>query len=258
MKLTYIKKVLFRIFGLKVYLILLQKTYLLFYRIGILRLLKEYEWHCFIPQLIRTDDVIIDMGANIGYFSIVFNKCLGRDGQLYCVEPVPQYVSVLQSLLGKKKNVNILQVALGQSNQEEVTICVPNLGDELFRHGLAHVAEEPVGTSSKNYAFKSVLRNPMDLFHHLDRLNYIKCDIEGYEVIVLKEMEPLLQKFRPMVQVESWGNQLPVIIQFFGAISYTPYQLKRNKLRCATGICVEELASSDVLFVPAEKASHIT
>ena len=71
--------------------------------------------------------------------------------------------------------------------------------------------------------FTAQMRRGSELFGKLERLDFIKCDIEGYEVIVMREMRPLLERHRPTVLIETGGENRPQIIELFTELDYKGY-----------------------------------
>ena len=86
-----IKRLIFKILGLKNYLRVLQRTYLFLYRTGLLKYISTYEYHYFVKYLINEGDIVIDIGANLGYYSFIFSRWAGNSGKLYAVEPIGVY-----------------------------------------------------------------------------------------------------------------------------------------------------------------------
>ena len=70
-----------------------------------------------------------------------------------------------------------------------------------------------------------------ELFASLDRIDLIKCDIEGYELVVMTEMRPLLERHRPTVLIETGGDNRPRIVALFGSIGYDGYVLSEGTMR---------------------------
>ena len=98
-----------------------------------------------------------------------------------------------------------------------------------LRTGLAKVdSEKDVEVSE--FSFKAEMKCGSELFRDLTRLDFIKCDIEGYEEVVLPEMKPVLEKFKPIIQLETWGNQKAVVEQFLLCMGYNEYYLDGGKL----------------------------
>lgn len=54
--------------------------------------------------------------------------------------------------------------------------------------------------------FEAEMRRGSELFASLDRIDLIKCDIEGYELVVMTEMRPLLERHHPTVLIETRGE----------------------------------------------------
>ena len=75
------------------------------------------------------------------------------------------------------------------------------------------------------------MRRGSELFASLDRIDLIKCDIEGYELVVMTEMRPLLERHRPTVLIETGGDNRPRIVALFGSIGYDGYVLSEGAMR---------------------------
>ena len=69
--------------------------------------------------------------------------------------------------------------------------------------------------------FTAEMRRGSELFARPPRLDFIKCDIEGYEAVVMEEMRPLLERFRPTVLIETGGENRPRIVRLFTQLGYT-------------------------------------
>ena len=91
--------------------------------------------------------------------------------------------------------------------------------------------------------FTAQMRRGSELFGKLERLDFIKCDIEGYEVVVMREMRPLLERHRPTVLIETGGENRPQIVALFTELGYTGYTLDRGQ-----EIPLAENSTKDIIF----------
>jgi FkbM family methyltransferase len=253
-----LKALLYKTLGLNGYLRLLQSLFLHGYKSGFLKRNEKYKWHYFVKELVKPEDTVIDIGANLGYFSIIFSGIINEKGSLYSVEPVKPYRQLLEKILPKKSNITVCPFALGNSNQGPVKLGMPPLLRHLqyLRHGTVTILTEDK-ISGEQLVFESDIKKGSEVFEGLAKIDYIKCDIEGYETVVFPEIELLLQKHQPLVQLETWGEQLPVMISFFKSLGYKPFHLQNKKLFISETLSVEELGASDILFVPAKRIGLI-
>lgn len=254
----FIKARLYKMLGLKRYLRLLQTIFLTGYKTGLLRADEKYKWHYFVKKLVTASDTVIDIGANLGYFSYVFSSIIKEEGNLFSVEPVEPYRRLLEKLLPKRSNIKVLPFALGNENKAAVKIGMPPMLRHLqyLRHGTVTILkDENVEVTDK--VFECDVRKASEVFTDLKKIDYIKCDIEGYETVVFPELRSLLLQHQPLVQLETWGEQLPVMLAFFKEIGFTAYNLEKNKLRDCTSLSLEQIASSDILFVPSQRMEKI-
>jgi FkbM family methyltransferase len=225
---------------------------------GYLKNNRSYDWHYFVKNLIKADDVIIDIGANLGYFTHVFITTINKNGHLYSVEPVEVYRDQLKNITRDSSTVTLLPFALGDKNEPSITLGMPAAFEDLgyLRHGVVTLQTEERSIAG-NYQFKSELKKGSEVFGNLGKLDYIKCDIEGHETVVLKEMRDVLQKHKPLVQLETWGEQLPVMLEYFASLGFKAYHLSKGKLINAAGLEMSQVSSSDVLFAHDERLDRL-
>jgi FkbM family methyltransferase len=254
-----IKAFLFKILKIDGYLSVVQKSYLFSYRLGLLKNTKAYKWHYFVSLLLKDGDHIIDIGANLGYFALPFADKVRNTGHLYCVEPVAPFQRQLKKFIAAKPNITLLPFALGEDNDRKVTLGIPAAFQQLgyLRHGttsLLHGDTKADGT----YSFEATMKKASELFAALPKIDYIKCDIEGYETIVFPEMKNIIEKYQPMVQLETWGEQLMTMYAFFKDLGFVAYYLERDQLKPLESKPKTIWGDSDILFVPPAKQERIT
>lgn len=141
----------------------------------------------FFWRYLKTGDLAIDAGANVGVFSIVAATQVGLTGKVYAIEPHPRTFESLQRHIADNKatNVTALQLALGK---EPGTV---TFSDEVLNSDLNHVAsaEESTGRG---------IIVPMQCLDGLGidekPVNLLKIDVEGYELDVLRGASQLLQR----------------------------------------------------------------
>jgi FkbM family methyltransferase len=200
------------------------------YKWGLLRKNKEYEYHYYIKRLIHEGDVVIDIGANLGYYSILMSSWVGETGKVYSVEPVALYNKIFNEKARKHKNIVLYPYALGKEEKDVTLVCSPDAG--YLRTGLPHVydSHRDGDMQKQEFTFDAKMKIPSVLFFTLDKLDYIKCDVEGFEFIVLSDMAAIIDKFKPVVQVEVWGENEKTICELFANLGYIPHKLYEGQL----------------------------
>ena len=222
----FIHKILYRTLSLESYLRVVSRLFFLWQRLGIGRYAPATEYVYHLPQLVRTGDVCIDIGANLGYYARTISRLAGPTGKVYAVEPVAPIRKVLSRNLRRCGNAEIIPYALGTENKP-VTMANDSARETgYFGTGQNFVSE---GRAKAAVEFTAQMRRGSELFAALPRLDFIKCDIEGYEVVVMHEMRPLLEKFRPTVLIETGGANRPQIVSLFRELGYTGCTLDRGR-----------------------------
>jgi len=219
-------RILYRLLPLEGYLRAVSQMFFVFQRLGIGRFAPATEYVYHLPQLVRKGDVCMDLGANLGYYTRTLSRLAGPAGCVHAVEPVAPVRKVLSRNLRRCGNVEIYPFALGTENKPV------RMGNDSARtSGYMGTGQNFVNdTGGKtDVEFTAEMRRGSELFAHLPRLDFVKCDIEGYELIVMREMRPLLERFRPTVLIETGGENRPAIIGLFRAMGYDGFTLDRGR-----------------------------
>lgn len=241
-----LKKALYKLLSQRAYLRTLHRSFYLLYDLGLLKKDARFKYHYMVKQLIEPTFSVVDIGANLGYFSKNFAR-LANKGRLISIEPVPVFFETLLYFMKKFPHVTLHNVALG-TEEGTITMVMPE-SNGMIRTGLPHIAEsEEEKTQHATQEVKIVKGS--ELLGKLDRLDYIKCDIEGYELNVFQEIKPILERHLPYVQIEIAEKNLDEMLSLFNSLDYTQFGIKDFKFVRETGTQSEE---GDFFFVPAGK-----
>lgn len=235
-----IHKILYKTLSLEGYLRAVSRMFFLWQRLGIGRYapITEYVYH--LAQILRPGDTAIDIGANLGYYSRTLSKLVGSGGKVYSVEPVPPILAVLRHNLRGCTNVEILPYALG--TEDKAITMANDSARETGYFGTGQNFVNETGTTADK-EFTAQMRRGSELFGKLAKIDFIKCDIEGYEVVVMHEIRPLLERHHPTVLIETGGENRPQIIELFTSLGYAGYTLDRGR-----EIPLTPVSDKDILF----------
>jgi FkbM family methyltransferase len=218
--------------GTERYLSLVSQVYIRMIRAGMMKAKYPELFH--LKQLIKPGFVCIDIGANIGYYSTLLSELCGKDGKVHAVEPVKLFQTIFTKNIRSFdcKNVTLHPVALGGS-ASTITMGTPMI-DGVFRHGLTHVVEESEDVS-KMHTYTVEMCEPDTLFANLERLDFIKCDVEGYEVYLMPHFVKIITRFKPLIQIEiSSEDHRKTIMALFAPMGYKPYRLHNGAMEMLT------------------------
>ena len=249
----FIKQALYKILGVKNYLIVVSRLFFISYSLGLLKKDKTFDCHYFIGKLIQKGDHVIDIGANLGYYSRLFAKLVGTNGKVFSVEPVTLFRKILKINTSGFKNTTIIPYALGAEDNKSIEMGIPK-SNKYLRHGLTRVLD----TDEKEvfeFTFTEKMFTPVTIFGKFERCDYIKCDVEGYEIHIIPQLGFLLKPFQPIIQIEIEPVNRRSISDFLTTLSYSAYYLK-DELLLPVGDHLEAI-EGDLFFVPGNKMKLI-
>ena len=162
----------------------------------------EQHLHYFYSQFIKSNDIIIDGGANIGFHSIQFAK-LANQGKVYCFEPQPLIFNVLSTnaLINGATDI-IKQFRLGLSNEEEELKMSP-LNEQFFSEDCINYGGRRLTNSDEGE--EEVQLTSIDNLN-LSRLNMIKLDVQGFELKTLLGGKNTILTCHPIIFIENYLN----------------------------------------------------
>jgi FkbM family methyltransferase len=158
--------------------------------------------HQFSP---KKGDIVIDVGAAFGFYSIVASKMVGQQGKVIAIEPQPDSFEMLN------KNIKLNKL----TNISTLNYAVSSKTSTLKLYSSYSTIQERAGQSSQHYI--EVRADTLDnLLRRLDfdKANWIKVDVEGAELQVLEGAAGILSKSGDLalfVEVHSAGLLRPTL-----------------------------------------------
>ena len=200
-------------------------------------------------QIVRPGMLVVEVGANIGAHTIDLARMVGLDGEVHAFEPQRIVFQTLCANLALNQCVNVFarQMALGASAG---SIMVPPVQpSERNNFGGISLGEFAGG--------EPVVLNTLDSLD-LPACHFIKADVEGMEVDVLKGAEKTIDIYRPLMYVENdraeRSKELLTLIQSYGYVAYWHKALLFNAENFANDPedIFPGIVSINVLCVPKE------
>lgn len=150
-------------------------------------------------DFVRAGDWVVDVGANVGQYTLQLSGLVGRAGRVLAVEPVPETFAVLASNVRHfpHTNVTLLNVALSDG-AGVAPMFIPR-----FETGLRNYYQASLETARVGEASCHVLTLPFDQLGIEHRLALIKVDAEGHDEKVLTGMSATIRRDRPVLIVEN-------------------------------------------------------
>jgi FkbM family methyltransferase len=145
--------------------------------------------------------VVIDVGAHAGQFSKLFAR-MAPDGHVYAFEPSAYARSVMGPAVAfnRLRNITLISSGLGERTAS-LTLHTPLKRSHSLGFGTAHL-----GTEAGPAVDQVVGVTTLDAFvrsHGLTRVDFIKADIEGWELRALKGGEATLRSFSPARRIRA-------------------------------------------------------
>lgn len=147
---------------------------------------------------LQPGDVFLDLGANIGYYTLCGAQRVGREGRVISFEPQPQICARLRDNVARNQlnHVTVHELALGEQDGS-FTLYIPPA-----EVGFGHASLSPQEFQNATAVEVQVRRLDDLLFGKLDRLDVIKLDAEGAELSIFRGARKLIEKFQPAIVVE--------------------------------------------------------
>jgi FkbM family methyltransferase len=159
-------------------------------------------------SFVPADAVVLDVGGHAGQFAKLFGR-MAPQGRIYSFEPGGYARSILAIAirLNRLRNVTIVPMGLGDGAGEAV-LSVPTKQSGSLGFGLSHLG---LAGDVRPRRMETVAIDTIDRFvlrTGLDRVDFIKADIEGWELRMLAGATATLGRFRPPLMLELTDSHL--------------------------------------------------
>ncbi len=148
--------------------------------------------------MVLPGQTVLDIGANFGVFTKLFSQIVGPQGSVIAFEPVPKTFRTLAAGVERLHLHNVQVVNKAVSDQVgTVLMSVPqfaeNKGENLYESHITSLPDSPDA-----FAVGALTIDSLDL----SRVDFMKIDVEGHELAVLRGSRKTLQKYHPTLMVE--------------------------------------------------------
>jgi FkbM family methyltransferase len=154
----------------------------------------------FLRRYLHEGDTAVDVGANLGAYTMAMSAAVGRTGRVFAFEPLPEAFDLLTQNTRTLGNVTCRRLALSDTSGKRA-MRVPLLFGTVPEVSLAslHVASPAAGEGE----IREVQTARLDDFAaEVVGLRFLKVDIEGHEPACLSGAESVIRRDRPLIQFE--------------------------------------------------------
>lgn len=157
----------------------------------------EHKKRILFEEIVEEGSCVFDIGANVGFYTLLASVMVGPRGRVLAFEPVPSNLTFLKAHLGLNgvENVDVFETAVSdREGQERFECCKDRCEGRLTANGnfVVHCV------SLDGLTARSVFRAP----------DVIKIDVEGAELSVLRGGSRLLAAFHPTIFLATHGTEL--------------------------------------------------
>jgi len=202
----------------------------------------EEETTQLVERLIKPGMVVIDVGAHVGYYTLIAAKGVGPAGKVYAFEPEPNNHALLLENIELNRYSNVVAEKKAVSDRvgcsQLYLTALDNGRHSIYRHGLPESGSVAVETTTLDAFLES---------QGWPRIGLVKIDVEGAEMSVLAGMGQLLQKsdavnliveFNPAI-LQGVGVDPLEFLEQMGYLGFNVYWIDREK-----GLLPVEVAES--------------
>jgi FkbM family methyltransferase len=139
-----------------------------------------------LKRLVRPGMCVVDVGANIGYYLLMFEKYLRGSGTVVCIEPSPEnLVELKRNIRGNGFNNVVLHENASGSRKDVVSIKgginsgVVTKGEGIYQAAICRLDEQVT-----------------------QKVDFLKIDVDGYEGQVLEGAEGIMRRYKPVLFLE--------------------------------------------------------
>ena len=169
--------------------------------------------------------VLFDVGAHIGYDSLKASAKVGPRGRVVAFEPNPSILPILRDNIAASDAHNVIVQPIACTDTEQtLTLFDATLGGNS---GSSSLSQRNAGPVTRSYTVRGRPIDDVLPELGLTRVDVVKVDVEGAELLVLRGAARTLRRFHPKLivevvprQLESMGTSVEELETFVGSLGY--------------------------------------
>lgn len=214
---------------------------------------EKYESELFRSK-IKPGMTIIDIGANLGYYTAIASRLAGERGLVLAFEPEPNFFKLLSRNINRNnlKNVACFELAIAEKNGlTNLYLSSENKG----HNSIINSEELKTAVQVKTTTLDDFLAS-----QKIAKVDIIKMDIEGAEILALEGMRDTLAKHKPLLFLEFSPHSIIKInrnpldfLLTLQKIGYSIFEINKSRQRLDSAINFQKFIES----IPKEKYTDI-
>lgn len=157
----------------------------------------EYQQRLLFEKMIKERDIVFDIGAHAGFYTLLASLLVGPGGKVFSFEPLPRNLFYLKEHLRLNciQNVTIIEAAVADFNGMTNFAESPN-------HWEGHISLQG------ELKIKAVSLDKLLEKDEISIPNHMKIDVEGAELLVLTGAKSILDNYRPTLFISTHGEKV--------------------------------------------------
>lgn len=226
---------------------------------------KKFEFSEIFEKLIKDSKCFLDIGSNIGYYSLLATKS-NPNIQAFAFEPAlgPKfYLNKNISINKFENNIKAIDLALSNNIGDIDFYEVENVKYKYLKHNLAGEGNAGTKTTSRDFVKNRVKTTTLDEFvnsNNINEIDLIKIDTEGTEIDILYSGKEVIKNHQPIIICETLFNTIEEQLDdFFKGLEYQFYNHTSKGLEKVSTIKREkDDGIRNCFFVPKSKSDLIS
>ncbi len=201
-----------------------------------------------LQKYIKKGDVIVDIGANIGFYSELFSNLAGEKGMIYCFEPDQTNFKHLNDRVNHIPNIKTFNKAVADRNHIL----------KIYTSKMLNVDHRTYKPDEYDQEI-DIEAVALDSFLNKQPINFIKIDIQGFEMSAMLGMKTILQNNNVKILSEFWpyglkkaGSTILEYYLFLKQLGFTINLIENNTL-----ILLDEEKVKSFMNLPEDKYMNI-
>jgi FkbM family methyltransferase len=197
-------------------------------------------------RLVQRRSNVLDIGANIGFYTSLLSDLVGSAGRVYAFEPEPINFKHLSAIAGDRQNVTLVPKAVSDRSEKLLIYTSPNLNVD---HRTYKVANYELAIPVQAVSIDDYVGGRFPV-------NFIKMDIQGFELPALRGMErTVIANAAMVIFSEFWpygfrqcGTSASVVYDYIRSLDLQMWLPERDKLRHVSRTTVEQFLENETAY----------